>query len=133
MQLRNACRKVVDLADIRPDSPDKRYLMVELSCADRKCNPCTYPNCQRFARERIKKPVVSSRMFEVSKPIVKQDQSRQRYVLLELSCSERKCNPCTYPNCQRYRRELAKKKPFKVKVSELSGDVDLKNLLGERI
>jgi hypothetical protein len=54
-------------------------------------------------------------------------------VLLELSCSERKCNPCTYPNCQRHEREVVKKKPFKVKVSELSGDEELRSLLSKGV
>jgi hypothetical protein len=52
-------------------------------------------------------------------------------VLLELSCSERKCNPRTYPNCQRYEREVVRKKPLKVKVSELSGDEELKSVLSK--
>jgi hypothetical protein len=112
------------------DNAQKRYLMLELSCADRKCNPCTYPNCQRFTRENGHKRIVFSRIFEAPTRIsAGGDTYRQRYVLLELSCSERKCNPCTYPNCQRYEREVVKKKPFKVKVSELSGDEELKDVL----
>jgi hypothetical protein len=46
------------------DNVQKRYLMLELSCADRKCNPCTYPSCQRFTRENGHKRIVSSRIFE---------------------------------------------------------------------
>lgn len=114
------------------ESAQKRYLMVELSCADRKCNPCTYPNCQRFTRENGKKRVISSRIFESRPaPDAVRETHRQRYVLLELSCSERKCNPCTYPSCQRYEREVAKKKPFKVKIMELSGDNEVKSVLAK--
>jgi hypothetical protein len=32
-----------------------RYLMVELSCDENQCKPCTYPNCQRFVRLKTKK------------------------------------------------------------------------------
>jgi len=114
------------------DSTQKRYLMMELSCTDRKSNPCTYPNCQRFVRENGHKRIVSSRIFEAPTCIsTGGDTYRQRYVLLELSCSERKCNPCTYPNCQRYERAVVRKKPFKVKVSELSGDEELKSVLSK--
>ncbi len=27
-------------------------LRIEKACALRRCNPCVYPNCQRFAKER---------------------------------------------------------------------------------
>ena len=45
-----------------PDAPDKRQVLIELSCASKECNPCTYPNCQRYVREMSKKvkPVVTS-------------------------------------------------------------------------
>ena len=33
----------------QPD-PTKRYVMIELSCDEKACSPCTYPNCQRFTR-----------------------------------------------------------------------------------
>ena len=35
-------------------------MLIELSCMDIHCTPCTYPNCQRFVREKLakKKPVV---------------------------------------------------------------------------
>ena len=50
-----------------PDAPDKRKVLIELSCASTKCDPCTYPNCQRYVRElpKTKKPVVN-RVTEVS-------------------------------------------------------------------
>jgi hypothetical protein len=43
-----------------PDAPDKRQVLIELSCASQNCDPCTYPNCQRYVRElpKNKKPVV---------------------------------------------------------------------------
>ncbi|MDH7509284.1 MAG: hypothetical protein QHH00_07815 [Methanomassiliicoccales archaeon] len=119
------------MADSNPPQPENRYLMIELSCAERKCNPCTYPNCQRFVREKGKGKVISSRVFE-SVPAPEPDKMRQRYVLLELSCAERKCQPCTYPNCQRFEREVVKKKSFKMRVVELSGDNGLKDLLVDR-
>jgi hypothetical protein len=40
--------------------------MIELSCAERKCIPCTYPYCQRYVRENDKKKRVSSHIFETS-------------------------------------------------------------------
>jgi len=43
-----------------PDAPDKRQVLIELSCASQNCDPCTYPNCQRYVREmpKGKKPVI---------------------------------------------------------------------------
>jgi len=43
-----------------PDVPDRRQVLIELSCASQNCDPCTYPNCQRYVREmpKSKKPVV---------------------------------------------------------------------------
>lgn len=43
-----------------PNVPDKRQVLIELSCASQNCDPCTYPNCQRYVRElpKSKKPVV---------------------------------------------------------------------------
>jgi hypothetical protein len=45
-----------------PDAPDKRQVLIELSCASKQCDPCTYPNCQRYVREmsKAKKPVVTT-------------------------------------------------------------------------
>ena len=50
-----------------PNVPDKRQVLIELSCASQNCDPCTYPNCQRYVREmpKSKKPVVR-RIKEVS-------------------------------------------------------------------
>ena len=55
-----------------------------------------------------------------------------RVLLIELSCKDKKCNPCTYPNCQRFASEKLqgkKKAPFKVKVTELQKDMDVKKVL----
>lgn len=43
-----------------PEAPDKRQVLIELSCASQNCDPCTYPNCQRYVREqqKSKKPVI---------------------------------------------------------------------------
>jgi hypothetical protein len=112
-----------------------RVLLIELSFKDKKCDPCTYPNCQRFARiEPKKKPYETrmTKMFEVKKPVTSEESTRDRLVLIELSCKDKKCNPCTYPNCQRFASEKLqgkKKAPFKVKVTELQKDMDVKKVL----
>jgi hypothetical protein len=115
-----------------------RVLLVELSCKDKKCDPCTYPNCQRYARMEPKKKPYETRMtkmFEVRKPVTKAEDTRDRLVLIELSCKDKKCNPCTYPNCQRFASEKMqgkKKAPFKVKVTELQKDTEVKELLAAK-
>jgi len=114
---------------------DDRVLLIELSCKDTKCSPCTYPNCQRFAKiEQKKKPYETrmTKMFEVRKPVTSTEDTRDRLVLIELSCKDKKCSPCTYPNCQRFASESLqgkKKAPFKVKVTELQKDTDVKQVL----
>ena len=115
---------------------DQRFLLIELSCKDQKCSPCTYPNCQRFVRETKPKKVPyetkMTKMFEVKKPMVKPDDTRERLVLIELSCKDKKCSPCTYPNCQRFSSEALqgkKKAPFKVKVTEIKKDADVKKVM----
>jgi hypothetical protein len=114
---------------------DERYLLVELSCKDQKCSPCTYPNCQRFVRTAPKKKPFETRMtkmFEIKKPITKPQDTRERLVLIELSCKDEKCSPCTYPNCQRFARESQKKKaPFKVKVTEIEKGKEVQSLLSK--
>jgi hypothetical protein len=114
---------------------DRRFLLIELSCKDHKCSPCTYPNCQRFVREMPKKTPFETRMtkmFEVKKPMVKPDDTRERLVLIELSCKDKKCSPCTYPNCQRFAAEALqskKKAPFKVKITEIERGTDVKMVM----
>ena len=118
-----------------PAKGEERYLLVELSCKDQKCSPCTYPNCQRFVRTVPKKKPFETRMtrmFEIRKPITKPQDTRERVVLIELSCKDEKCSPCTYPNCQRFAREAQKKKaPFKVKVTEIEKDKEVQSLLSK--
>ena len=118
------------------DDADRRLLLIELSCKDQKCSPCTYPNCQRFVREMKPKKTPfetkMTKMFEVKKPVVKPDDTRERVVLIELSCKDKKCSPCTYPNCQRFSKEVLqarKKAPFKVKVTEIKKDKDAKQVM----
>ena len=114
---------------------DERFLLIELSCKDMKCSPCTYPNCQRFVREMPKKKPFETRMtktFDVRKPVVKPVDTKEKLVLIELSCKDTKCSPCTYPNCQRFAKttlQSMKKAPFKVKVTELKKGEDVKALL----
>ncbi len=115
-----------------------RVLLIELSCKDKKCDPCTYPNCQRFARiEPKKKPYETrmTKMFEVRKPVTGATDTRDRLVLIELSCKDKKCTPCTYPNCQRFAAEGMqgkKKAPFKVKVTEIQKDTEAKEVLSAK-
>lgn len=116
---------------------EERYLLVELSCKDHKCSPCTYPNCQRFVREVPKKAPYATRMtkmFEIKKPVTSPQDPLERLVLIELSCKDKKCSPCTYPNCQRFAKVAAgqdKKKPFKVKVTEIERGEDVESLLSK--
>ena len=100
---------------------DRRYVLLELACAEKKCDPCTYPDCQRFTRETGKRPPITTRMFELrSVEALGRIEPDRRYVVVELACKEKKCNPCVYPYCQRYVREFAKKKRFTTPLFELS-------------
>ncbi|MBU1158139.1 MAG: hypothetical protein KKE24_02235 [Candidatus Thermoplasmatota archaeon] len=128
-------------ADAKGENPPKnvgdRFVLIELSCKDTKCSPCTYPNCQRFARyEPKKKPYETkmSKMFEIRKPVTKPEDTRERMLLVELSCKDEKCSPCTYPNCQRFVRadaQTKKKVPFKVKVTEIEKGADVKKVIAK--
>ncbi len=64
---------------------DRRYMLLELACADRHCDPCTYPNCQRFSRELGKKKPFTTKMFEV-RPMEKKGKVEpdRRYVMVIL-------------------------------------------------
>ena len=116
---------------------EERYLLVELSCKDLKCDPCTYPNCQRFVRtappqKKVPFETRMTKMFEVKKPVVRPQDTRERLVLIELSCKDKKCSPCTYPNCQRFARETGRgKKPFSVKVTEIEKGKEVRSLLSK--
>jgi len=73
-----------------------------------------------------------TKMFEIKKSIAKPQDTRERVVLIELSCKDEKCSPCTYPNCQRFARETLKKKvPFKVKVTEIEKGKEVQSLLAK--
>ncbi len=117
------------------DKGEERYLLVELSCKDHKCSPCTYPNCQRFVREVPKKRPYETRMtkmFEIKKPVTSPQDPLERLVLIELSCKDKKCSPCTYPNCQRFAKVAGQgKKPFKVKVTEIEKGKEVQSLLSK--
>jgi hypothetical protein len=129
-----------------------RYLMVELSCGETQCLPCTYPNCQRFVREQKKTKNaalavknVTTKTFDVKTPVVKEEgelkvvrydeKQIDRYLLVELSCSNVQCSPCTYPNCQRFVRESRGKpmiKSIRANVIELKADQQLSKVLAEK-
>ena len=90
-----------------PKNVGDRFVLIELSCKDTKCSPCTYPNCQRFARyEPKKKPYETkmSKMFEIRKPVTKPEVTRERMLLVELSCKDEKCSPCTVPELPEVRQ-----------------------------
>ena len=61
------------------------------------------------------------------------EKGSERYLLVELSCKDHKCSPCTYPNCQRFARLASdkKKKPFKVKVTEVQAGKEVQSLLSK--
>ncbi len=117
----------------KPEQGNERYLLIELSCKDHKCSPCTYPNCQRYVRTSVRKAPYETRMtkmFEARTPIRGPRDPRDRILLIELSCKEKKCSPCTYPNCQRFAKETGNgKKPFKVKVTEIEKGKEVQSLL----
>ncbi|MDH4123953.1 MAG: hypothetical protein OEV21_07725 [Thermoplasmata archaeon] len=123
----------------------QRYLMIELACDETQCNPCTYPNCQRYVRHLPK----SKKLTATIKPIasktleVKLEKEAEpqyphhinRYILAELSCTNAKCSPCTYPNCQRFTRSKkvsGKVKGPSVSVTELKGDKQVKQIIDVR-
>ena len=60
-----------------------------------------------------------------------------RYILTELSCSNAKCSPCTYPNCQRFTSTNKKVKIPKgspvVNVTELKGGKQIEMIIEEPI
>ena len=72
--------------------------------------------------------------MEKEKEQQKQDEQNKRYMMIELSCDEKACSPCTYPNCQRYARtkKIVMPKGSKiVKVHELKGGKVLDKLIKE--
>jgi len=130
-----------------PHAPTKRYLMIELSCDQMACSPCTYPNCQRYTRITAKnkklaesiRPIATKELEVVRKEEPQEEPKYphqvSRYILTELSCSNAKCSPCTYPNCQRFSRTNKKIKAPKgspvVNVTEIKGGKVLEKLIEE--
>lgn len=131
--------------------PTRRYLMIELSCDQTQCKPCTYPNCQRYVRLQTKNKKlaatirpISSKTLEINAPKESELKSTSeigyphhvnRYILAELSCSDAKCSPCTYPNCQRFVRSkkiTGKTKTPVVSVTELKGDKQVKEIIHKK-
>jgi hypothetical protein len=100
---------------------DRRYMLLELACKERHCDPCTYPDCQRFSREMGKKKPFTTSMFELRTMETEgRVEADRRYVVVELACKEKHCDPCTYPDCQRYVREFTKKERFTTPLFEMS-------------
>lgn len=128
--------------------PTRRYLMIELSCDQMQCKPCTYPNCQRFVRQTMKSKKLAATITPIALKELEINATKDselkraaevpyphhvnRYILTELSCSEAKCSPCTYPNCQRFvrsRKATGKTKTPVVSVTELRGDKHVKAMI----
>jgi hypothetical protein len=94
-------------------SDTKNYIMLELHCDMTQCKPCTYPVCPLLKKKEEKG--ISSKTVELAtgplhervdgKMVMTEDI--RRYVMVEISCDRTKCDPCTYPNCQRFTREIA--------------------------
>ena len=73
-----------------------------------------------------------TKMFEIKKPVTSPQDPLERMVLIELSCKDKKCSPCTYPNCQRFAKVAGQgKKPFKVKVTEIEKGKEVQSLLSK--
>ncbi len=89
----------------------KRFIMVELHCDMTQCKPCKFPVCpllEQKNEEELKTKTVelsheSSTSTETGKKVV--SERVRRYLMVELSCDDTSCNPCTYPNCQRFIRD----------------------------
>lgn len=131
--------------------PTRRYLMIELSCDQTQCKPCTYPNCQRYVRQRMKNKKLAATIKPIASKELEINASKEselsriaeaqyphyvnRYILTELSCSEAKCSPCTYPNCQRFvrsRKATGKTKSPIISVTELKGDKQVKEMIASK-
>ena len=94
------------------DNSQKRYLMPELSCADRKRNPCTYPNRGRSERE----------------------SGQQRHKQTSLSAIgallfQKEVQSLHLSRLSEIREGGREKEPVGLKVSGLSGDEGLRSVL----
>jgi len=122
--------------------------MIELSCDQTQCKPCTYPNCQRYVRHQAKSKKLAATVKPISSKALEINASKEselrgaseigcphhvnRFILTELSCSEAKCYPCTYPNCQRFvrsKKATGKRAPEIISVTELKGDKQVKEMI----
>lgn len=131
--------------------PTNRYVMIELSCDQMQCKPCTYPNCQRYVRQTMKNKKLAAAIKSITSKELEINTSKDselnrnaeaqyphyvnRYILTELSCSDAKCSPCTYPNCQRFvrsRKATRKTKSPIISVTELKGDKQVKEIIASK-
>jgi hypothetical protein len=90
----------------------KRYIMLELHCDMTQCKPCSFPECPLLEKRRVEEPETKtvelsdgSRHVEVEGTTIVKDKVK-RYLMVELSCDGTACSPCTYPNCQRFSRDM---------------------------
>jgi len=131
--------------------PSIRYVMIELSCDESQCNPCTYPNCQRYVRHLPKNKKLTATIKPIASKVLEVNTERKielekktdqkfptylnRYILTELSCQDAKCFPCTYPNCQRFVRTKKMSATSKwpvVSVTELKADKKVKDVIKKK-
>ena len=85
----------------------KRYIMVELQCDMTQCKPCSFPDCPLL--EKSEKDLEhETKTVELSKALDKdlEENIIKRYLMVETSCDGTACDPCTYPNCQRFSRDM---------------------------
>lgn len=90
----------------------KRYIMVELHCDMTQCKPCTFPDCPLLEKKRVDEVDTKTvelggghgQEMEAGKTVIKENV--KRYLMVELSCDGTSCDPCTYPNCQRFVRDV---------------------------
>ena len=93
--------------------PVKRYIMVELHCDMSKCDPCTYPDCPLLDEtDSFKDDHKTVQLSKGPQHTVVDGKTHvtadvKRYIMVESSCDRTKCDPCTYPNCQRFVRDIS--------------------------
>ena len=85
----------------------KRYIMIELQCDMTQCDPCTFPDCPLL--EKLEKDLDNeTKTVELAKThdVELEEKIVKRYLMIETSCDGTACDPCTYPNCQRFSRDM---------------------------
>jgi hypothetical protein len=78
--------------------------------------------------------LISAKTFDAKASAQSEEKEINRYILIELSCSNIHCDPCTYPNCQRFVREKREKpiaKSVRAVTTELKGSEQLANMLAD--